>query len=76
MGELGGEGIFLCLLDILEPIKEFLCGGDGQGGKFTGNLGTRFPQNVAQANFLVGFTRCHELISVTEGCELTRNDFL
>ena len=48
-----------------------------QGGKFTGNLGTRFPQNVyAQANFLLGFTHCSELISLTAGCELTRNDFL
>ena len=48
-----------------------------QGGKFPGNLGTRLPRNVkAQVNFWVGFTRCHKLMSLTEGCELTTNDFL
>ena len=26
--------------------------------------------------FLVGFMHCRELISLTEGCELARNDFL
>ena len=51
--------------------------GLSQGGKFTGNLGTRFPQNIqAQANFLVGFTCCHELLSLTEGCELIISYFL
>ena len=36
--------------------------------------GNQVPTKV-QANFLVGFTYCHELISLTKGCELTRNEF-
>ena len=34
------------------------------------------PGNQVPSEFSVGFTRCRELISLTEGCELTRKDFL